>query len=92
MEASTPDLEKALFVCLTAGYWTHITLRKTNIAGWNLDPDWRSISYWKWGHSSQLCDRLPEGKFHIKCHIIMQKQGLINHIQKTAWKKQSDVV
>ncbi len=32
----------------------------TNIAGWKMDPKWRCISYWKWGYSSQLCDRLPE--------------------------------
>ena len=36
----------------------------TNVAGWKMGaPDRvRCISYWKWGYSSQLCDRLPEGK------------------------------
>ena len=24
------------------------TLRKSNIAGWKMDPDWRCMSYWKW--------------------------------------------
>ena len=30
------------------------TLRETKIAGWKMDPDWRCISYWKWGFSMAM--------------------------------------
>ncbi len=33
-----------------------------------MDPEWRCISYQKWWYSSQLCDRLPEGKFLAFLH------------------------
>ena len=31
------------------------TVMPGNVAGSKMAPDWRGISYWKWGHSSQLC-------------------------------------
>ena len=39
----------------------------SNTAGWKMDPDWRCISYRKWGYSSQLCySSLPEGSYFFR--------------------------
>ena len=40
------------------------TLRETKIAGWKMDPDWRCISYWKWGFSMAMLV-YPEGMYLV---------------------------
>ena len=45
-----------------------------------MDPDWRCISYKKWGYSSQLCDRLP-GRVAISIRCFFWK-GLLGDKQR----------
>ena len=51
--------------------WFGYTPGSTNIAGWKTGPDWRCISYWKWGYSIAMLVYQRVYVFTIRTHFCL---------------------